>query len=92
MERTKEFEEWFDSWWISGDWGSSRLAKDAAWCAWQAARKDHYRMGEEVEIQYDDGNWERGEVCVYRGRTYKEDRKTLIRRTSPKAAILEDRR
>lgn len=50
MEYDKEFEGWFGSWWISGDFGSTSLAKDAAWYAWQAARKDHYRIGEEVLI------------------------------------------
>ena len=50
MEYDKEFEEWFDSWWMSGDFGSTGIAKNAAWYAWQAARKDYYRIGEEVEL------------------------------------------
>lgn len=47
MKYDKEFEEIvntavIDSWWTM---------EDRLWFVWQAARKDHYRIGEEVEAR-----------------------------------------
>lgn len=57
MKYDKEFEEIvntavIDSWWTM---------EDRLWFVWQAARKDHYRIGEEVESI--DGT-KRAKICA----------------------------
>jgi hypothetical protein len=51
-----------------------------AYEVWQAARKDHYRIGEEVESQYNDGKWFNAVVVVYHGELYKDEVKVNVRR------------
>lgn len=91
MEYDKEFEGWFGSWWIWGDFSSKRLAKEAAWCAWQAARKDHYRIGEEVEAQQIGAPWKKGIVMavVYSNNNYYIEEPELVRKIQAKSRIDE---
>lgn len=65
MEYDKEFEDIVDT--VKSD--LSMTTKDRCWYIWQAARKDHYRIGEEVEI-YDarageKGSWKIGLIRAF---------------------------
>lgn len=89
MEYDKEFEEWFGSWWMSGVFYSTRLAKDATWYAWQAARKDHYRIGEEVEARQIGVQWKKGTVMAVVYNDYYIEEPELVRRIPAKSSIDE---
>lgn len=94
MEYDKEFEEMIGSTVIDSGW----TMKDRLWAVWQAARKDHYRIGEEVWIKvltpyHDDSeNYRdvRGEVCVSTPiKLYTDVDIVSVRRTIPKSRIDE---
>ena len=57
MKYDKEFEEIVNTTVIDSRW----TMKDRLWFVWQAARKDHYRIGEEVESI--DGT-KRAKICA----------------------------
>jgi hypothetical protein len=61
MEYDKEFEKFVARTIIDLSW----TMKDRLWAVWQAARKDHYRIGEEVEIRFSpDDEYEPATICA----------------------------
>ena len=61
MKYDKEFEEIISSTVIDSRW----TMEDRLWFVWQAARKDHYRIGEEVEIRFSpDDEYEPATICA----------------------------
>lgn len=60
MEYDKEFEEWWSTFTVNNG-----LKKRTAYKIWQAARKDHYLIGEEVESYGSDG-WKLSVVTATR--------------------------
>ena len=94
MKYDKEFEEIVNTTVIDSRW----TMEDRLWFVWQAARKDHYRIGEEVWIKVlspyhdDPENYRdvRGEVCVSTPiKLYTDVDIVSVRRTLPKPRIDE---
>jgi hypothetical protein len=88
MTYDKEFEEWYNK--------EARYNGDIQACmhdAWQAARKDHYRIGEEVEIRFSpDDEYETANICASsRDKTggYLSYTPSNVRRIPPKSRIDE---
>jgi len=61
MTYDKEFEDFVDTTRLDPSW----TIKDRLWFVWQAARKDHYRIGEEVEVRFSpDEEYEPAAICA----------------------------
>ena len=76
MTYDKEFEEFIS------DIPVNCHMKDNMYIAWQAARKDHYRIGEEVEAKQIGAQWKKGTVMavVYSNNNYYIEEPELVRR------------
>ena len=59
MTYDKEFEEFFET-----EQPDGFDLRDFAFTCWQAARKDHYRIGEEVEAKQIGAQWKKGTVMA----------------------------
>ncbi len=90
MTYDKEFEKWYKTALIGREsWKDD--AHDEMFIAWQAARKDHYRIGEEVEAQQIGAQWKKGTVMavVYSNNNYYIEEPELVRRIPLKSRIDE---
>lgn len=89
MTYDKEFEEFVSATVVD----NSLTIKDRLWFVWQAARKDHYRIGEEVEIRFSpDDEYEPATICASsRDKTggYLSYTPSNVRRTPAKSRIDE---
>ena len=86
MTYDKEFEEWE----LRHIGVSTSIELDAMYAAWQAARKDHYRIGEEVEARaHGEEVFSRGVVSALISTGFAVDQPNNVRRIPPKSRIDE---
>ena len=84
MTYDKEFEEWYNK--------EARYNGDIQACmhdAWQAARKDHYRIGEEASVWDGAPEWASSAMAVWYGKDGQVAHSQDYTRTLPKSRIDE---
>ena len=85
MTYDKEFEEMINC--VLGV--CTAAEKNMVYLGWTEARKDHYRIGEEVESQHNGSPWRKAVVGVYQGTMYKDEVNVSVRRIPAKSRIDE---
>ncbi len=84
MKYDKEFEEWYKK-----EAGYSGDIQACMYSAWQAARKDHYRIGEEASVWDGAPEWATKAVINWSAKTHYSGVYKEYTRTLPKSRIDE---